>query len=127
MKEITCSKMKILVIFSFLLSIIQFSCLASNNKESEQINKSQTNKLETSCPFISSETAINIAKGILCLDYDLNDREVKVETEIELWKDKGEMWKVTFYRTKNKDSFGGDPIVWILKSNGERFTVKHEK
>lgn len=61
------------------------------------------------------------------MDYDLSDREIKVETEIELWKDKAEMWKVTFYRTKNKEAFGGDPIVWIFKHNGERFTVKHAK
>lgn len=61
------------------------------------------------------------------MDYDLRDREIKVETETELWKDKDEMLKVTFYRTKNRDTFGGDPIVWIFKHNGEKFSIKHAK
>ncbi len=61
------------------------------------------------------------------LGYELRGRRIEVETETELWRDKGEMWKVTFYRTKNRDTNGGDPIVWVSKNNGEVFNVRHEK
>ena len=59
------------------------------------------------------------------LDYDLRNREPKVKTEAELFKNYGEMWEVTFV-SKSEKSFG-DPIVWVLKANGEVFTVKHAK
>lgn len=121
LKKVTVLGLSLVLLFS------TFSCSTLNEESNEKINNTNKNELERSCQFISSETAILIAKGILCLDYDLSDREIKVETETELWKDKGEMWKITFYRTKDRDIPGGDPIVWIFKNNGERFTVKHQK
>jgi len=121
--------LKKVIVFGFGLVLLfsMLSCSLLNNESKEKIDDINRNESKQSCPLISSETAILIAKGILCLDYDLSDREIKVETETELWKDKGEMWKITFYRTKDRDIPGGDPIVWIFKNNGERFTVKHQK
>jgi hypothetical protein len=112
-----------LVFFTMLLA-----CAMPENKADGKPVEATCQEAVKACPPISEETAGLIAKGILCLDYDLSNREIKVETETELWKDKGEMWKITLYRTKDKNGWGsGDPIVWIYKSNGERFTVKHAK
>ncbi len=106
---------------------LQLSCLPAKDSNNSQNNNKITEAAKQTCPSISSETAVLIATGILSGDYDLTDRRIEVETETELWKDKGEMWKVTFYRTKNLHSFGGNPVVWLYKNNGERFTVKHQK
>jgi hypothetical protein len=111
----------------FSIFALQMSCLQTSDSENSHNNNKITEVSKQTCPLISSDTAVNIAQGYLFLDYDLRDRETKVETETELWKDKAEMWKVTFHRTKNRDAFGGDPVVWILKNNGEIFTVKHAK
>jgi hypothetical protein len=73
-----------------------------------------------SSPGISSDTAVFIAKGRLFMDYDLKNREVKVE-------DAGNAWKVTLYRIKHQDFYGGDPVVWIDKSNGEFIRIEHAK
>lgn len=112
----------------FLVIALHISCAGTADSENKLKSDQTADNFKHTCPIISSETAIDIAKGILCLDYDLRNRKITVETETELWKDKGEMWKVTFYGEKVKDSWGGgDPIVWIFKHNGERFTVKHAK
>lgn len=121
------SKKVAFVVQSILFAML-LACAMPENKTDGKTVEATSQEAVKACPVISEETAAVIAKGILCLDYDLRNREVKVETETELWKDKGEMWKITFYGKKDKDSWGGgDPIVWIYKSNGERFTVKHAK
>lgn len=109
----------------FSIIVLQISCFQTSDSSSSQNNNKISEEAKQTCPLISSETAILIAKGILCLDYDISDYEPLVETETELWKDKGEIWKVTFV-SKREKTFG-DPIVWIFKHNGERFTVKHAK
>lgn len=73
-----------------------------------------------SCPSISSEIAVLIAKGYMFDDYDLQNREIIVKEESDLWK-------ITLYRKANRNTFGGDPIVWINKSNGEIIRVEHAK
>lgn len=125
MKVYSSKKFSISIIL--LLSILQLAYPMPTTNLNENMPKNEKAGLNEDCPIISSETAVFIAKGILCFDYDLSDRKVTVETETKLWKEKGEMWKVTFRRTKDQESFGGDPIVWIFKRNGERFTVKHAK
>jgi len=72
------------------------------------------------CPTISSETAISIVKGRLFLDYDLRDREFKVETD-------GDAWQITVHRIKKGDFTGGDPMVWVNKADGSIKLVRHAK
>ena len=112
---------------AFLLFVVLSSCSVSNNGTNAHVSNENKSEVNDNCKIISSETAVLIAQGYLYTSYELRGREVRVETETELWKDKGEMWKITFQRTKNLDAFGGDPIVWIFKSNGEIFSVKHSK
>ncbi len=108
-----------------LIIALQVSCFQANTSESSQNNNKVIEDLKKTCPTISSETAVLIAQGYMFLDYDLRNREPKVKTEAELFKNYGEMWEVTFV-SKSEKSFG-DPIVWVLKANGEVFTVKHAK
>lgn len=117
----------VLIVSLNLLIAILSSCSGVNKPADENSPNNPAHQPQTNCPQISPETAVLIAKGYLYTDYELSDRETRVETETEHWFDKGEMWKITFYRTKDRDSIGGDPIVWIFKSNGERFTVQHAK
>lgn len=115
---------KLLLICSF---IFQSACSIQNSHNPEISNN---NKNSTKCSGISKETAIQIAKGYLALDYDLSGYKIKIETEKDRWKDRPEMWKITFEKVitkENENSFGGSPIVWIFKESGERFTVKHAK
>lgn len=121
------SKKSIIIISSVLFIALQSSCSMNNSKLEEPLHNASVDKLKSNCSNISPETASLIAKGYMFLDYDLSDREAKVESETELWKDKGEMWKVTLYKTKNQDAFSGAPIVWVFKGTGEIFTVKHDK
>jgi len=72
------------------------------------------------CEGISSETAILIVKGKLFLDYDLTDRNASVVED-------GDLWKVTLSRVSRKNLQGGNPIVWLRKSNGEVVKVQYAK
>lgn len=108
-----------------LFIVLQLSCSISNSQTNEQMTNTNKEDLKKPCPKISSDTASLIAQGYMYLDYRMSNFEPKVETETELYKEYGEMWKVTFV-SKSKKTFG-DPIVWVLKSNGEVFTVMHRK
>lgn len=116
-------KIKLLTINLFAILALSTSCsLPCSEIDSTQI------PVKESCSSVSSETAVLIAQGYMFSSYDLLTRKVKVETENEMWKDRGEMWRVTFYRKgKDRDIYGGDPVVWIFKNNGEIFNVKHQK
>lgn len=116
-------------LFLLLALTPSFQSCEESSIDSQSTPKVNEMTDKSAAPGVSSETAVLIATGILCLDYELHDAVPKVETENELWKEYGEMWKVTFvYKPPPAGVYGGgNPVVWILKSNGERFTVKHAK
>ncbi len=94
--------------FAFAMAI-QSSCGEDTNTSVvNQVNKIMTPER----PVISSETAVMIARGFLCFDFDLRDRKVSV-TETS------DTWHVQFVRTKNLHAEGGDPSLVISKKNGE--------
>jgi hypothetical protein len=111
----------------FSIFALQMSCLQTSDSENSHNNNKITEVSKQTCPLISSKTAIHIAQGYMYLGCDLRGRRIEVETETELWRDKGEMWKVTFYRANNRVTNGGDVTVWISKNNGEVFNLRHEK
>jgi len=114
--------MHLLKIFVIVLAIS--SCLsrstpdtaASANRQAAAPTPDQTHM----CEGISSETAILIVKGKLFLDYDLTDRNASVVED-------GDLWKVTLSRVSRKNLQGGNPIVWLRKSNGEVVKVQYAK
>jgi hypothetical protein len=100
-------KSTILLTF-FLLLVLQISCLKQSG------NLSNTNALKdppVNSSVITSDTAILIAKGYLCFDYDLINYDVSVT-------DKEDIWEVRF-SSKRQDSYGYGPVVLISKINGE--------
>lgn len=105
----------IILIFSFLF-VLQSCCM-------QQESISNTNAIKesglTNTAVISSDTAIIIAKGYFCFDYDLRNYDVSVTEQ-------SDAWKVQFIK-RNLESEGGNPIIFIHKSNGERIYAIHGK
>jgi hypothetical protein len=68
---------------------------------------------------ISSKTAVLIAKGYLCFDYELKNYNVSV---IE----RPEIWEVKFSKKKKGyEKYG--PVIFINKTNGETVGGVHSK
>lgn len=107
-----------------LILILQIACSSPAALENNTVVAHKTNST-TDCPSISEETAVIVAEGTMFRDYELNNYAAKVETENELYKEYGAMWRVTFI-SKRKESFG-DPVVWVAKRDGRVLTVKHAK
>jgi hypothetical protein len=110
--------------FICLVLILQIACSSSAAPEHNTVVDNKTNS-KTDCPSISEETAVLVAEGYMFRDYELNNYAAKVETESKLYKEYGEMWRVSFI-SKTKDTFG-DPVVWVAKRDGKVLTVKHAK
>lgn len=101
-------KMSIRLIILFVALNFFVSC---GQKASETYNRAPDTK-PVPRTTISSDTAILIARGFLCFDFDLRDSKVFV-TETS------DTWKVQFVRTKNLQAEGGDPHLVIRKDSGE--------
>jgi hypothetical protein len=98
-----------------MVAVFTLSCGFNSIKD----NLSEDNCLERVCR-ISPETASAIAKGYMCLDYEIEKFEVEV---IEL----SDTYEVRFKRVIDRHLGSGGPVVFLRKSNGERIYVIHSK
>ncbi len=77
------------------------------------------NVTNSAAPKISSETAVIIARGYLCFDYNLKNYNISV---IE----KPDTWEIRFLsKDSNFEGFG--PIIFISKMNGELVYLVNSK
>jgi hypothetical protein len=95
----------------YIILFLQISCLVAGNRKIENNVPNNKSDLKNSRPSICEETAVLIAQGYMFNDYEMSDFNPKVETENELYKEFGKMWRVTFI-SKGEKTFG-DPVVWV--------------
>lgn len=102
----------------FLIIIV--TILASTCK----LDTCKDTRSDDSCPDqacrILPEIAEAIAKGYMCLDYELGNYQVDV---IE----SGDTYEVHFKRVVNQNLGTGGPIVFIRKNNGNVIYAIHSK
>ena len=106
----------------FVIIAIQLSCFHSDTTNIRNVSNSNSNFPEKP-PSISADKAVSIAQDYLSKNRNMQDFQPSVETENELFKEYGEMWRVTFRSKINEPSEKPDrPIVWIFKTDGKVFT-----
>ncbi|MCV4600363.1 hypothetical protein OFC63_30540, partial [Escherichia coli] len=69
---------------------------------------------------ISPETAAAIAKGYMCLDYELKEYKVEVLESTDTYE-------IRFRRVINQHLGIEGPTIFLRKSNGERLYTIHAK
>ena len=99
------TKRFVFVITCFCIFILQ-GCYKECKTDNDNYSANQINSAK-----ISSETAVMIAKGLLCFDYDLENYDVSVE-------ETSESWEIKFSRKDIKTSKFG-PMAFVSKTNGE--------
>lgn len=99
----------------FILALLVTSCMPDSSVESQ----SKVGCPEHACK-ISSKTAEVIAKGYMCLDYQLSNFAVEVV-------ESKDTYEVRFRRVKEQQLGEGGPIVFLRKSDGERLYTIHSK
>jgi hypothetical protein len=100
------------IIPTFVFTLIALTVLSSCEQTARVHDTQSPDPSATSKEDVSSETAILIARGFLCFDFDLRNRNVFVT-------DLSDSWQVQFVRTKDLDIEGGDPFLIIRKDSGE--------
>jgi len=113
-------KRRLAIFVATLGSLLLMACFEKGQMNSVNKTDTTSTNLTISCPGIASETAVLIVKGRLYLDYDLQNREFKVE-------DEGDKWKITLLKVKDRDFNGGDPIAWVKKSDGVVEAIQNAK
>ncbi len=102
-----------------VICIICFSLQACSKYESECHNADFSSTQDLQTVKISSETAIQIAKGYLCFDYNLKNYDISTS-------EKPDSWEIKFVGRGSINEETG-PIVYINKINGERIYIIHSK
>ncbi len=109
--------MKSTILFALFLSfLLQNSCMKQTGNLS---NTNTTENVQMDSSVVSSDTAMLVAKGYLCFDYDLKNYDISTT-------EKEDIWEVRF-SSKKQGNYGYGPVVFVSRINGELKGGVHSK
>ena len=103
---------------AFILTLISLSISCGIHSECSGENANQEIIVQQT-QGISSETAVAIAKGYLCFDYDLRGFDIDVlehENDFEV-----------HFKQRVGENVGTGPVVIVKKADGSRLYTVHSK